>query len=129
MSSDTVVPGAPPGNAALPPSRSACQARIALLQDEIAAIKTQIAAADLDRQAEGRRMDARWFHRAKTALRHRQRELAEVMTHMAGLPAGPSRKDRFKEALIEVLREDYDEAAWQRALTEAKRLQLEREGG
>jgi hypothetical protein len=121
------VPGAPPGNA--PPTRSACQARIAELQDDIAAIKAQIAAADLDRQARERRMDPRWFHRAKTALRHRQRELAEVTAHMARLPAGPSRQSRFKDALIEVLREDYDDEAWQRALTEAKRLQLEREGG
>lgn len=127
MSSDTVVPGAPPGNA--PPARAACQARIAELQDGIAAIKAQIATADLDRQARGRPMDPRWFHRAKTALRHRQRELAELTAHMATLPAGPSRQSRFKDALIEVLREDYDDAAWQRALTEAERVQLEREGG
>ena len=111
------------------PTRAECQARIALLQDEIAAIRAQIATADLDRQAEGRRMDPRWFHRAKTALRHRQRELAGLTQHLAALPAGPSRKERLKDALIEVLRDDYDDATWQRALAEAKRLQLEREGG
>ena len=128
MSGTTIGTGAPADNAP-PPTRAACRARIAALQDEVAAIRAQIAAADLDRQAGGRRLDARWFHRAKTALRHRRRELAALTALMAGLPAGPSRRERFKDALIEVLHGDYDDPAWRRALAAAKRLQLEREDG
>jgi hypothetical protein len=115
------------GGGPLPPTRAACQARIAELQDEIAAIRAQIASADLDRQARRGRVDARWFHRAKTALRHRRRELAELTVHMTSLPAGPLRRDAFKECLIEVLRADYDDGAWERALATAKDLQQERE--
>jgi hypothetical protein len=117
------------GNGTLPPSRAACRARIAELQDEIAAIRAQIASADLDRQARRGRVDARWFHRAKTALRHRRRELAELTAHMARLPAQVDRKDLFKDCLIEVLRADYQDEAWERALTRAKDLQQVRELG
>jgi chromosome segregation ATPase len=123
MSEVTIGVCAGAGNGALPPSRAACQARIAELQDEIAAIRAQIASADLDRQARRGRIDARWFHRAKTALRHRRRELAELTAQMARLPAQTGRKDLFKDSLIEVLRADYEDDAWERALTRAKDLQ------
>ena len=129
MSEVTIGACAGAGNGALPPSRAACQARIAELQDEIAAIRAQIASADLDRQARRGRIDARWFHRAKTALRHRRRELAELTAHMARLPAQAGRKDLFKDCLIEVLRADYEDDAWERALTRAKDLQRMRELG
>ena len=129
ISEVTIAAGAGAGNGALPPSRAACQARIAELQDEIAAIRAQIASADLDRQARRGRIDARWFHRAKTALRHRRRELAELTAHMARLPAQAGRKDLFKDCLIEVLRADHEDDAWERALTRAKDLQQVRERG
>ena len=98
MSEVTIGAGAGAGNGALPPSRAACQARIAELQDEIAAIRAQIASADLDRQARRGRIDARWFHRAKTALRHRRRELAELTAHMASA-AGPGRPEGSVQGL------------------------------
>ncbi len=104
-----------------PPTRAACRERLAVLQDEAAAIKAQIAAADLDRQARRGRVDPRWFHRAKTALRHRQHEIATLTAHMASLPLEASRKDLFKDCLIEVLREDYEDGAWAAALAEARR--------
>lgn len=93
---------------------AASAARIAELKDDIAAIKAQIAAADLERQANGRKIDARWFHRAKTALRHKQRELDSLL-------AQPGRKDRLKDSIIVVVRDQCDEATWQRVLDEAHR--------
>jgi hypothetical protein len=111
----------------LPPTREACRARLAELQSDIAAIRAQIAAADLERQSRRGKMDARWFHRAKTALRHKQREAAAITAHMATLPAGPSRRDGFKDCLIEVLRPDYDDEAWRSALDRAHQLQEVRE--
>jgi hypothetical protein len=128
MSEVTIGACAGDGNGALPASRAACQARIAELQDEIAAIRAQIASADLDRQARRGRIDARWFHRAKTALRHRRRELAELTAHMTQLPAQAGRKDRFQDCLIEVLRPDYQDDDWERKLTQAKRLQVREQG-
>ena len=53
----------------LPATRAECRALLATLKDELASIKAQIAAVDLERQARGGRLDARWFHRAKTAQR------------------------------------------------------------
>ena len=80
----------------------------------------------LEEPARGK-MDARWFHRAKTALRHKQREAAAITAHMATLPAGPSRRDGFKDCLIEVLRSDYDDDAWRSVLDRAHRLHDARE--
>jgi hypothetical protein len=103
---------------ALLDNRQACQARIAELKDGIASIKVQIATADLARQAKGGRMDAGWFNRAKTALRHKQRELEEITAKMAALPGG---KNGLKDCLLEVLREGCDEMTWRAALDEAHR--------
>jgi hypothetical protein len=111
----------------LPPTREACRARLVQLQSDIAAIKAQIGAADLERQSRRGRMDPRWFHRAKTALRHKQRELAAITAHVAALPASRSRRDGFKDCLIEVLRSDYDDEAWRSALDQAHRLLETRE--
>ena len=108
----------------LPPTREACRARLVELQNDVAAIKTQIAAADLERQERRRAVDPRWFHRAKTALRHKQREIAELQVHMSSLP---SPRDAFKDCLIEVLRSDYDDARWSSALDAAHALHRQRE--
>jgi hypothetical protein len=89
--------------------------RLAQIDDAIASIKTQIAAADLQRQASGKPIDPSWFHRAKTALRHLQRE-------RAGLVHQPSpRREAVKDCLIAVLRERHDEATWSGLVAEARR--------
>ena len=93
--------------------------RLAALDDAIARIRTQIAAADLERQARGKKIDANWFHRAKTALRHLQRERAELL---ATAPAGAVRKTALKDAIIAVARRGHDEASWAAVLDEARRL-------
>jgi hypothetical protein len=126
---DNIMEGAPEeGNprpaALLPANRADCRARLAGVRDDIAAIKAQIAATDIARQKDRGRMDPRWFHRAKTALRHKQREAEQVTAHMASLP---SRKEAFKDRLIEVVREDYDDAEWRDVLDEAHRRHAERE--
>ena len=115
-----------PGELELPNTRADCQRRIAELRDDIAAIKAQIAAADIDRQAAGGKTDARWFHRAKTALRHRQRELDALIAHMATLP--DPRRDAFRDCLIAVVREDYDDQEWQEVLEEARRRHTTQRG-
>lgn len=102
-----------------PVTREDCRARIADLRDDIAAIKAQIGAADLDRQAKGGRTDPRWFHRAKTALRHKQRELESVTARMAAL--AERNCDGFKDHLIEVLRNDYGADEWRAKVNEAHR--------
>jgi hypothetical protein len=53
----------------LPATRAATRARLTEIEDAMAAIRTQIAAADLQRQASKKPIDPHWFHRAKTALR------------------------------------------------------------
>ena len=59
------------------------------------------------------------FRNARTALLDKQREIERLTRHMATLP---SRRDAFKDRLIEVLRADYDDTAWQAALDRARRL-------
>ena len=93
--------------------------RLAALDDNIARIRTQIAAADLERQARGKKIDPSWFHRAKTALRHLQRERAELL---ATAPAAATRKAALKDAIIEVVRREHDDASWAAVLNEAHRL-------
>lgn len=93
--------------------------RLAVLDDAIARIRTQIAAADLERQARGKKIDPSWFHRAKTAMRHLQRERVELL---ATGPATARRKAKLKDAIIEVVRRDHDEASWAIVLNEARCL-------
>jgi hypothetical protein len=93
--------------------------RLAALDDSIARIRTQIAAADLERQAKGKKIDPSWFHRAKTAMRHLQRERAELL---ASGSAASLRKSSIKDAIIAVVRREHDEASWAAILDEAHRL-------
>jgi hypothetical protein len=126
MEDGTLVPAARAGKADLPASRTACRAAIDHLRGEIDAIKAQIAAADLERQARRGKMDPRWYHRARTAMRHKRQQIAAQAAHMQTLP--PDRKVGFKDCLIEVLRDEFDDVAWQVALDRAHALHDRREG-
>jgi len=106
----------------LPDSAQACRERLVELQGEIASIRTQIATADIERQARRGALDPQWFHRARTALRFKQQEIARVSAHLAALTGGLAR-DRFKDTLIGVLREHLPDDAWQSALAVARERQ------
>lgn len=101
---------------ALPATRAEARARLIEIIDAIAAIRTQIGAADLKRQASRTPIDPDWLHRAKTALRHLERERAELRAHIAALPGS---KDRLKDRIIDVVRAGYDDDGWARVLDAA----------
>jgi len=103
----------------LPDSAPACRERLVELQGEITSIRTQIATADIERQARRGALDPQGFHRARTALRFKQHELARVSAHLAAL-AGDLPRERFKDTLIGVLREHLPDDAWQSALGVAR---------
>jgi len=113
----------------LPSTVQGCRDRLAAVQDEMASIRIQIATTDIRRQTEKKSLDPTWFHRAKTALRLKQQEMAQLTAQIAKLCAeqGGSHRERFKDALIEVLRADCDEDRWQAAISRARALQAERE--
>ncbi|MBW7057640.1 hypothetical protein KY389_13255 [Paracoccus bogoriensis] len=96
--------------------------RLIEIEDAIAKIRTQIATADLARQRTGKPIDPDWFHRARTALRHLNRERAELVARHSRR----HRRERLKDMIIAVLRERHDSAAWSAVLAEA-RARLERE--
>lgn len=112
-----------------PATVEACRERLAALKDEIVSIRIQIATSDIRRQADRRSLDATWYHRAKTALRLKQAELALVSAQLARLNGRSpvAQRDRFKDALIEVLRSECDEARWQSALVRARALHESRD--
>ena len=89
--------------------------RLAEIDDAMAAIRAQIAASDLQRQASRKPIDPRWFHRAKTALRHLQRERAELVQQSR------PRRESLKDCVIAVLRERHDETGWSAIIAEAHR--------
>jgi hypothetical protein len=126
MEDGTLVPAARAGKASLPASRLACRAAIDQLRGEIDAIKAQIATADLERQARRGKMDPRWYHRARTAIRHKRHQVAALTAQLQTLP--PDRKAGFKDCLIEVLRDEFNDAAWQAFLDRAHALYDRREG-
>ncbi len=99
-------------------TREACQRRLGALRGEIAALKTDIATADMTRQARRGRVDPARFGHLRDQLRRKQAEAAEVVTLMARLPG---RRDALKDMLIAVLRENYDDAGWRRVMDEAHR--------
>jgi hypothetical protein len=63
MEDRTLVACAAAGKA-MPATRVECRTAIDQLRGDIDAIKAQIAAADLERQAKHGKMDPRWYHRA-----------------------------------------------------------------
>jgi hypothetical protein len=128
MEDGTLVPRAPAGKVDLPASRSACRAAIDQLRGEIDAIKAQIATADLERQAKRGRMDPRWYHRARTAMRHKRHQIAALTAHLQTLPTEPGRGAGFKDCLIEVLRDEFDDDAWNAFLDRAHALHDQRAG-
>ena len=103
---------------AQPTTRAEARARLIEIDDAIAAIRTQVGAADLKRQASRTPIDPDWFHRAKTALRHLERERAELRAATAALP---SDRDRLKDYIIAAVRPDYDDDAWAAVLAVARR--------
>ena len=112
------------GDCRLPDSPAACRARLAVLQDEIAAIRLQLAAADMRRQAVKGKPDATAFHRAKTALHHKQCEVAQLRAHLVTLEPGHpgAHRERFKDALIAVLRAEFDDTRWAGLLARAREV-------
>lgn len=114
----------------LPYTAQGCRDRLAVLQDEIASIRIQIATTDIRRQVEKKSLDPTWYHRAKTALRLKQQELALVAARLGqlGTGSGASRRDRFKDVLIEVLRADCDDERWAQAVSRARELHANQEG-
>lgn len=112
----------------LPDSVQGCRSRMVELMDEIASIRIQIATSDIRRQKEKRTLDPAWFHRAKTALRVKRNELAQVtallatLVHQTAHLPRPAPRDAFKDTLIEVLRSDCDDVQWAGALLRAREL-------
>jgi hypothetical protein len=125
MEDRTLIACAPAGKA-MPATRAGCRAGIDQLRADIDAIKAQIAAADLERQARRGKMDPRWYHRARTAMRHKRQQIAALTAHLQALP--PDRKVGFKDCLIEVLRDEFDHEAWQGFLDRAHALHDQRAG-
>ena len=105
----------------LPDTVESCREQIWLLADDMAAIRTQIATADIQRQAARRAVDDQWFARAKTALRAKQQESAHLTAHLRSLSARSGREG-FKDVLIELVRLQFDEPAWAQLLQQARTL-------
>jgi len=105
----------------LPDTPEGCRVRLAELHDEVRSIRIEISTRDLRRQAERHSVDPDWYHRASTAVRHKRREIALVQQQLDRL-VGPGRRDALKDALIRVLRAEFDDAAWSRALARARQM-------
>lgn len=97
--------------------RARLRRKVAEIDGAIAEIRTQIATADMKRQARRGQLDPDWYHRARTALRHLQRERAELMALIDTLPRP---KEALKDRIIEIVRADYDEDGWAAVLDQAR---------
>jgi len=111
-----------PSQIRLPDSIVGCRERIQTLQDEIASIRIQIATTDIRRQVEKKTSDPALFHRSKTAMRLKQQELQLIQDELRRL-SGKNDRARFKDALIDVVRDDFDDEQWM-ALISRARLKL-----
>lgn len=107
----------------LPANREDCQNLIIQLKFDIAAIKDQLAATDLERQATGGRLDVDWFRRARTALRFKEMALARAQEHLRHLPGGATaRKTQLKDCIIAAARPNFTDHQWREVLDDAHRL-------
>ncbi|MBF0263372.1 MAG: hypothetical protein HQL97_16215 [Magnetococcales bacterium] len=99
------------------------------LQSDIAAIRDQIAVADLNRQVNNLPMNPAWFARARSALRHKREELAHMQELLRQLPGGPEEiKTKLKECIIQVVRAHFSEDEWRSVLDQAHQ-RLASQGG
>lgn len=105
----------------LPDTRAALTAHLGAIDDDIAAIRNQLAAADMERQVTKKPIDVRWFHRAKTALRHLQQDRREILARIVDLPRP---KDRLKDIIIAEARARLSPDVWQ-ALLDAAQARFE----
>ena len=105
----------------MPDTRAALTAQLGAIDDDIAAIRNQLAAADMERQATKQPIDTRWFHRAKTALRHLQQDRRAVVARLADLPRP---KGRLKDFIIAEARARFSPETWQ-ALLDSAQARLE----
>jgi hypothetical protein len=110
----------------LPDTPQGCQERLAALRDEIASIRIQIATTDIRRQSDRKSLDPVWYHRAKTALRLKQQEVARIAAHLSALNRADAR-EHFKDTLIAVLRAECDDTRWAALLRRAHTLHETRE--
>ena len=104
----------------LPSTQEECRSRILKLQFDIAAIRDQLAVADMERQANGGRIDTDWFRRARSSLRFKREELACIQEHLR--QGASANKVKLKDIIIAIVRRDYDEDEWRGVLDEAHRL-------
>ena len=95
----------------LPKTIDACRKRLAVLRDEIASIKQHLAASDMRRQALRLGVEPERFHRAKTALRAKQREVTEVSLELARLRSLEPHPSYLK-ALLSALRREVGDEVW-----------------
>jgi hypothetical protein len=123
MEDRTLVPRAHAGKV-MPATGAECRAAIDQLRGDINAVKAQIAAADLERQAKRGRM--RGYQRARTAIRHKRQHITALTAHLQTLP--PDRKVGLKDCPIEILRDEFDGEAWQDFLERAHALHDQRAG-
>lgn len=103
----------------LPETVDACREQLRLLADEMAKIRSQIATADIRRQAARRALDAQWFQQAKAALHAKQQAAAQLTAHLKTLTARNGREG-FKDALIDLIRPHYDTATWAQLIAQAR---------
>jgi hypothetical protein len=97
----------------MPATRAECRAAIDQLHRDADAVKAQIAAADLERPAKRGNMDARWCHRARTAIRRKRQHITSLIARLQMLAPDLGRKAGFKDCVIEVLRDEFDDEARQ----------------
>ena len=100
-----------PQSPALPKTTEACRKRLAVLRDEIASIKLRLATNDIRRQSLRLGVDLDRFHRAKTALRAKQREVTEVSLELARLRSLEPHPSYLK-ALFSALRREVGDEVW-----------------
>ena len=125
MEDRTLVPRAPAGKA-MPATGAECRAAIDQLRRDPDAVKAQIAAADLERQAKLGNMDRRRCHGAQTAIRHKPQHITALIAHLQTLPPDPGRKAGFKDCRIEIPRDEFDDEAWNAFLGRAHALHDQR---
>jgi hypothetical protein len=97
----------------MPATRAECRPAIDQLHHDTDAVKAEIAAADLQRQAKLGNMDPRSRHRARTAIRRKRQHITALTARLQMLAPDLGRKAGFKDCVIEVLRDEFDDEARQ----------------
>lgn len=114
----------------------ALREQVLALQDEIVGLRILMATKDAQRQQRREAVDAQWLLSTKTLLQAKRLELGRLQAKLVGMESRARKstewlrilpREAFRDALLEVVRQECDDEVWAMLKSKARALQAREE--